>query len=1031
MASAKPRIHCRRILPAPALFLALWAVLLCFVPALAADLTNPAGTTIMANPGMAATADGDRLTNNGNIAITATGGNPALGMGDPNWASPHTGLILTNNGSIAISQKDNFSAYGMSGRDNSSLVNTGTIAASVVANKHAYGMEGGTNSSLDNSGAITAATATGRAFGMYGGDRSTLANTGSIAASATGDNGDAYGMSGFTNSTLANSGTITASATTGNAFGIYAVGGDNSSLTNSGSIAASATGDSGRAYGMFGGANSTLSNSGAIAASATGRNGSSSGMYANGANSSLANSGSIAASATDSYAYGMWGGNNSTLTNSGTIAASASGTGNYAFGMYANGDNSSLANSGTITAIATGDSGGAYGMRGDNSTLTNSGAITASATGDRGDAYGMVADGDNGSLANSGTITAIATGNGGWAYGMRGRDNSSLANSGTITASATTGWAYGMYGYTNSSLANSGTIAASATTGKAFGMSGGANSSLANSGTITASATGNNGTAWGMYAGNGSNSSLSNSGTITAITTGDSGGAYGMEGYADNAALTNNRTVTAIATTATGEARGMALKSGTAANYGLVSAIAANPANAWELYSTSIHPTDTVYITNWATDLRDFTTYKFFGSDGAKLDLTGSRLTLRPGATERGFAWGREYAVSDLAGGLANNWGRGAVASVTQEVPWVRARLTGTDWTDQKLSLHPNFTRKTNPGQGVTSQGVAFALNQMRGMDTVLDRQRLQNSGAAPAAVANSGLAAFPTASGPDRGPASGWSGFLTPYFSYVDNSDLDYDATIAGFMAGATRRFNDAFAAGVHLGFSHADVSADLADQDGEALTGLFGLHAIYNATPEWYLRGQLTGFLSRASNDWQSGLPVYPLYTDADINSRGLYASLATGYDWRINASNTITPEIGLSWLWSHQDSFSLDWKDRFGNRMDNYDLDYKAQDYNALYGTAMVRWRGEFALAGGSFQPALGVGVRQTLTDGDVKSRLATAGSSFSTKATEDETSALAEAGFVWQRGITSVGLTYTGGYGDDQVVHTGWLTLKLEF
>ncbi len=793
MASAKFRVHCRRCLRGPALFLALWAVLLCSAPALATDQTNPAGAAITANPGMAATADGDRLTNNGIIKATTTGSNAAVGMGDP------------------------------------------TFPAS------------------------------------------------------------------FANLKLLNSGTITASAT---------------------GVTASITGAS---------------------------------VYA------------------EAYAYGMFGGTNSTLANSGTITASATGGTVSVTGANADVD------------IST------YGMHGaDHSTLANSGTIAVSATG------------------GTASATDFSAGASAFASGMEGGDNSTLTNSGTITASATGG--------TASATSAGAIVNASA---NAFGMSGGANSTLANSGTIAASAAGNNGKAWGMYA-NGDHSTLANSGTITAGAT--DGVALGMWSLA-NSTLTNSGAIRVSATDATGKTYGMSLYSGTVANYGLVSAIAANPANAWELYGQFNNPARTVRITNWATDLRDFTTYKFFGSDGIKLDLDGSRLTLRPGAPERGFAWGREYAVSDLAGGL----GQGAVASVTQEVPWARAQLTGTDWTDQKLSLQPNFTRKTNIGQGVTSQGIALILDQARGLEGRIDGQRSQNSGTAPVAVADSGPAAFPTASGPD----SGWSGFLTPYFSYVDNSDLDYDAKIAGFMAGATRRFSDAFAAGVHLGFSHADVSADLADQDGEALTGLFGLHAIYNATPEWYLRGQLTGFISRASNDWESGLPVYPLYTDADINSRGLYASLATGYDWRVNASNTITPEIGLSWLWSHQDSFSLNWKDRFGNRMDNYDLDYKAQDYNALYGTAMLRWRGEFALAGGSFQPALGVGVRQTLTDGDVKSRLTTAGSSFSTKATEDETTALAEAGFVWQRGITSVGLAYTGGYGGDQVVHTGWLTLKLEF
>ncbi len=698
----------RRILPAPALFLALGAVLLCSVPALAADRTNPAGHTITANPGMEATANGDRLTNNGRIEATATGLNDAVGLGDPHPRRPTlTGLQLTNSGTIAA-----------------------------TARGDAAGMVGGAHSILTNSGTITATSTGNSAYGMRGGDYSTLVNSGTIMVSGTGE------------------------------------------------------------------------------------------------------------------APGMLGGNYSTLV-------------------------------------------------------------------------------------NSGTITATATGNN--AYGMLGGTHSTLVNSGTITASASDGVASGMWGDANSTLANRGTI-------------------------------------------------------------------------------------TAMATDATGQAYGMVLHSGTAANYGLIRVSAANPAEAWELYNTSPNTTDTVRITDWATDLRDFTTYKFFGSNGGgTLDFSGSTFILRPGDKDRGFVWGKDYAVADMVDG---NYGQGTVASTTAEVPWLRARLTGTDWTDQKLSLHPNFTPKTNPGQNVSRQGVALVAHQMFSLTDALGQFR---NSSAPVA--------FSTASGPesgqDSGPTSDWSGFLTPYFSYVDNSDLDYDATIVGFMAGASRRFTERFSAGVHVGFSHADVSADLADQDGDTLTGLLGLHALYTITPEWYVRGQLTGFLSRASNDWKSGLSAYPLYADADVDSRGVYASLNTGYDWRINASNTLTPELGLSWLWSHQDAYSLNWEDRFGNRLPGYDLDYKAEDYTALYGTAMVRWQGAFALGDSVFRPSLGLGLRQTLTDNDIKSRLTTNGSSFSTRVSEDDTTALAEAGLAWQRGNTTLGFTYTGDYGSDQRVHAGWLTLKVAF
>ena len=172
-------------------------------------------------------------------------------------------------------------------------------------------------------------------------------------------------------------------------------------------------------------------------------------------------------------------------------------------------------------------------------------------------------------------------------------------------------------------------------------------------------------------------------------------------------------------------------------------------------------------------------------------------------------------------------------------------------------------------------------------------------------------------------------------------------------------------------------------------------------------------------------------PLYADADFNGRGLYAALHTGLAWRINANHTLTPELGLAWLWSHQDAFGLRWRDGFGNARPVYDMDYKAQNRQTLYGTAMLRWRGDFALGGTSLRPALGLGVRRTLGDNDVKSRLRFVGTDFTTRITEDRSTALAEAGLEWRIGGFAAGLTYSGEYGSTQKTHTGWLTMKFEF
>lgn len=231
-------------------------------------------------------------------------------------------------------------------------------------------------------------------------------------------------------------------------------------------------------------------------------------------------------------------------------------------------------------------------------------------------------------------------------------------------------------------------------------------------------------------------------------------------------------------------------------------------------------------------------------------------------------------------------------------------------------------------------------------------------------------------------------------------------------------------------MGFDRTKSSGNLMNMDGRTLTGFAGLHGVWNPNPVWYLRGHITGFLSHGSHAWAGGHSEYPLNSNADVNSHGLYAALRGGYVWNIDGRNTLTPELGLDWLWTHQDAFSLHWtggRGRGGARLPEYAMDFRAEDYSALAGTALLRWRGDFALVGGRLIPTLGLG----LTGDDVQSRLRFAGSSFTTKAPADDTSALAEAGLAWTRDNVAVGLAYAGEYGSHRQSHAGRLTVRLEF
>lgn len=665
-------------------------------------------------------------------------------------------------------------------------------------------------------------------------------------------------------------------------------------------------------------------------------------------------------------------------------------------GMLANYTGEILTNLGSIIVEHSPASGvaNATGMNGNGSTLENSGTITVTANGSTGtdiayaeaEATGM--NGDSSTLENSGTIIVTANGSTANAYatGMRG-NSSTLENNGAIIVTANGGIvdtshvnAIGMRGYDNLPLENNGTITVTA-----------------NGGTGNANATGMNV----------SRSMLENNGTITVTANGGTGNAY---------------------------AYGMYIDAGPAANYGVIktnATVGAGPeARTHELFVGIGTPDGTVDMTNWALALRDFSEeqtrpFAVDGTVGGMLNFADTNLTLRPGTVEQGFAWGKEYEVKDMIKIYSVGTVSGAVATVKTELPFIKAQLSGDIVDNQRVSLHGNFKKTTDPGFSATMQNATMGAEQARFMGKLLAGQmtayQAEQGGRGPAAGVTVDAA------------ASKWTGFLTPYYSYANNSGLGYSGKTTGLVGGATYRYSDRLVGGFHLGYNHTQTKGDLLAQNGDTNTLLLGVHGKYDVKPNWYLRGQLTGFYNHSNNDWSNKAEHFPLYSGAKTNGHGLYAEVNTGYTKQLNQHSTLTPELGLAWLWAHQNGYGLQWRDSFGNKLDDHDMDYASTNYQALYGTAMLRWQGEYddVKGGGKVRPQLALGVRQRLTSGEVKSQVRIAGGSFTTRAGEDRTTALAEAGLEWNWGKNSVGLSYTGEFGSDQKVNTGWLSYKYEF
>lgn len=484
------------------------------------------------------------------------------------------------------------------------------------------------------------------------------------------------------------------------------------------------------------------------------------------------------------------------------------------------------------------------------------------------------------------------------------------------------------------------------------------------------------------------------------------------------AEIVNAGRITAVSE---GNAFGIQMNStGTVSNFGVINAVGQS---GHELF---LKGGSNATVRNWAVELRDFTNEEsrpFFVSDYSKLDFNDGTLILRPGAAGE-FALGREYKVKDMIASESRGTVEGLdTLTATAELPWLSAEVGKDAAGETVVALHAEVTRGNNPGQAAAVQQVAYINSQMRFVDGVLS-ERLRAAGAEERG-----------AKGPGSMDAidqdSGWSVFLTPYHNRSRSGAFSYHSRSTGLVGGAQRRVGEKATVGAHLGWSHTAVDGELLHQDGDSNTTLLGVHGEYRPEEAMYVRGQLSGFYSHGDTDWNNGA-AFPLFATAPVQNYGAYASLQMGRAYALNPHSMLTPELGLSWLRQRQKGYALRWQDRLGVSMSHYDSTYAAETYQALYGTFMLRWQGDYAVqAGRRVRPQLGLGVRRRLTNDEIGSAFQTLGSSFSTQFSEDRNVTLLEAGAEWLEGDTSLTFSYSGEFGSDLKANSYWLAFKREF
>ncbi len=269
------------------------------------------------------------------------------------------------------------------------------------------------------------------------------------------------------------------------------------------------------------------------------------------------------------------------------------------------------------------------------------------------------------------------------------------------------------------------------------------------------------------------------------------------------------------------------------------------------------------------------------------------------------------------------------------------------------------------------------------------------------------------------------WSVNVSPYGS-ANNADTSNGSSF-GLSGGVSRIFNEKFTAGVHFDVNYSSSNADMYDTDSDVWTTSFGVNANYNINENWYVGGQITMAFSQTESDYETG--AFTRYQANDeYGGYSFTTAINTGYLYKINENNVISPEIGLSYVYQHTDKNDIKWNNN-GDYMNVYN---DANDYSALYGTLNLRWIGQYNLENQSIlKPFVSVGIRQNLTANKMESSMTFFDTRFITESTPDLTTFITSAGLEWTHDKFTVSANYNGAFGSDNQNHGGSLSFSYKF
>ncbi len=772
--------------------------------------------------------------------------------------------------------------------------------------------------------------------------------------------------------------------------------------------------------GMFGNSSEdyTFSNTGEINIENTAIKGFVFGMYAEATASTLNNSSNITINTTDKYAkaYGLYshGTEMNTLSNSGVIEVFTLEEGSIAHGMYAEGDGvNTINNTNQIKVTASGnppsDPSAAYGILVDSdgtATVQNDGIIDITSLNSVAKGVYFTGGLPTGTHTLINTNKIIATGyNSTYGIHSYAADTASLINDGIIEVSSSNGsGSIGMYTentITSNTLINRNTIIVKNTGDTsddyAYGMRAvGGNVTVANYGTIEATVDGE-GKAVGMITNTRYANSLNNYGTIKATATGD-GMAVGIASTSGGAYTFNN--------------------------YGIIE-LTSGTGSAFEAYAfQGFGSTGKYSVGTWATTLQDWTVNNaVFGySVGGAIDLSSATIILRPKEVGDSFEFGVNYDFEHFI--VSNNANvdflLSDIGTITTEVPFFKAVITGTSTANATVRMESNINDETTPGS-ITSSALLKTV-QLQAGNASKELTQASYEDIYAKLLAQNGLSGM-AAGSEVANTSSKWQIFLKPYASSMDNRHYNYDGDAKGIMLGASYNVSDKFSFGGHFDFNSSKFDSTLMNLDSELSSYALGLHATYKIMPQWYIIGQATGALSEMENDYDLVNGILAS-TASSYDSKALYLALNTGYVWDVasneNSMHSLTPEIGVNYLNIQSDDYALDW----GSAYSIYNMNYNDSNYSAFYAAAKLNWRSEWFMSENNTIALLaGVGLRQKLTGDDFENDFHLLGYDYTTQASEDDSTFLANLGFEVNKNNHTLRFNYNAEFGSEQEVHSG--------